>query len=238
MGFVILNRTDSGAPIAVMDCGWITTLRTAAASAVSMKYLARTDSRVVGIVGLGAQGRGHLEAVKEVMQRIDLVKVYDIDKDTQNKYVKEMGTKVGVEIRGVSSPREVVEDSDIVITATALLLNPTPVVEAAWLKEGITAIPIDGCCYWKPETRRAMDKITADDLAQARYKAELGFFPGGLPHFYCEIGDIVSGKKPGRESDREKIMAMNSGMGLYDVAVGKRIYDLAMERGIGTKLKR
>src|SRR5512136_3270185 len=96
-GLLILNDVETGIPYAVMDCAWITAYRTGAASALAARYLARPESRVVGILACGVQGRTNLEALK-VLFPIEQVYAYDIHPDREKQYVDEMSTKLGVEI--------------------------------------------------------------------------------------------------------------------------------------------
>jgi ornithine cyclodeaminase/alanine dehydrogenase-like protein (mu-crystallin family) len=136
--------------------------------------------------------------------------------------------------------QEAVAGSDIAISATRRLAKPEPFIMNEWLKQGGLALPIDSDSAWEPAAVLGMDKFVADDWAnfehQMRGGFPLGMFPYGQPELYAELGEIVCGKKPGREDPGERIMDMNKGMGMLDVMVGKRIYELALERGVGTVL--
>ena len=98
MGTLILNDMRTGAPLCLMDATWITAVRTAAASAVTAKYCARCDSRVLGVVGAGVQGRYNLLALKEVLPSIAKVKVIDVNRGAAESFRKELGERIGVEI--------------------------------------------------------------------------------------------------------------------------------------------
>jgi ornithine cyclodeaminase/alanine dehydrogenase-like protein (mu-crystallin family) len=231
-GLLILNDPETGIPTAVMDATWITAMRTGAATAVAAKYLARADSHTVGILGCGLQGRTNLEALSVLFAGIATVKAYDILPQAQEKYVREMKERFGYEVVGVDSPREAVVGSDIVVTAGPILKEPRPVIDDGWLKEGAFAAPVDFDSCWKKEALLSVDKFCVDDIPQIMYFKSQGYFKT-IPRIYADLGEVVANKKPGRESDRERIMSMNLGLALEDMAVAIRIYRLALEEKVG-----
>lgn len=234
-GLLILNSPETGVPFAVMDCTWITEVRTAAATAVAAKYLARKESKVVAIIGCGVQGRSNLRALNTLMD-IELVKAYDINGEALAKYVREMGEELALEVQPTSSPQEAVLDADIIVTATPILREPKPVIERAWLKEGSLGVPLDFDSYWKPEALSCVDKFYVDDERQfEHYKAE-GHFTR-TPAVYGDLGEVVVGKKPGREHDEERIVSMNLGLAIEDMATAAAIFERARRRDVGTLLK-
>lgn len=231
MGLLILNDVETGAPYCVMECGLETAMRTGAASAVAAKYLARENSENIAIIGLGEQGRWQLIALNEVID-IKQVKVYDIVKEAQDRYVKEMSEKVDVRIIPTESARDAIIDADIVVTACSE--DVKPFVEKDWLKEGVLCLPLELNMAYKDEAIFSMDKIVVDDWPQTREHVKLT--GREIPEPYAELGEIVAGKKPGRETDKEKIWDSNYGLAVHDVIVGKLIYEKAIKKGIGTKL--
>ena len=205
-GIVIINDVETGLPISVMDCVWITAKRTAAASAVAAKYLARPDSKSLGILGAGVQGFTHLEALRELFD-IKQVVVYDIETEQMQRYsrrVAERWPDIGVEL--VNEPRRAVEGLDIVVTAGPILKKPHTTIKAGWLAEGAFASPVDFDSYWHPEAMKEADKFVTDDAPQLFHYKGVGYFQD-IPQVYCEVGDLVAGKKPGRENDSERTMA-------------------------------
>jgi len=233
-GLLILNDPVTMLPIAVMDCTWITAHRTAAASALSAKHLARPKSEVLGILACGAQGRSHVLAIA-VLFPLKRVYAYDVSAEVQRRFVEEMAAKTGLEVVGVESPRNAIVESDIVVTAGPLLKRPKPTAEKGWLKPGAFASAVDYDSYWTPAALVEMDKLATDDLPQWRYVKSTGYFQG-MAEPYADLGEIVIGKKPGRERDGERTMAMNLGLALDDMAVAPEIYRRAKERGIGVWL--
>jgi ornithine cyclodeaminase/alanine dehydrogenase len=232
-GLLILNDPETGIPIAVMDCSWITAMRTGAATAVAAKYLARKDSSVMAILGCGVQGRTNLEAVKVAFPKLSTVSAYDIDPKVLARYAKDMETKHRVKVVPVDSPRRAVEGSDIVVTAGPILKHPHPVIEPSWFKEGGFACPLDFDSYWKDDAMQSVDKFCTDDKYQLEYYKTVGYF-GGVPKVHADLGEIVAGKKSSREQDDERIMSMNLGVAIEDMATAIRIYKRAKTRGIGT----
>ena len=226
-GLLILNDDDTGLPYAVMDCTWITAYRTGAASALAAKYLARPESMVAGILACGVQGRTNLEALA-VLFPIERVYAYDIDADTQKLYVGEMSVKLGVEVVGVDDPKKAVVQSDLVVTSGPILKHPTPTIQKDWLKPGAFASAVDFDSYWKGEALAQMDKISTDDHAQFQYYRRVGYFQD-TPDPYADLGELVVGKKHGREQEAERTMAINLGLAMDDMAVAPEIYRRARE---------
>lgn len=234
-GLLILNDPETGVPLCVMDCTWITAKRTGAATAVAAKYLAREDSRVLGILGCGVQGRSNLEALKTVFDDLKNVRAYDVNEKNLRIYVAEMTQKHGLDVIPVGSPKEAVEGSDIVVTAGPILKHPRSIIEASWFRDGGFACPLDFDSYWKPEAMHSMNKFCTDDLNQLMYYKTSGYF-SDIPDVYADLGEIVVNRKPGRESDKERIMAMNLGSAIEDMATAIMIYEKARKKEIGTWL--
>jgi ornithine cyclodeaminase/alanine dehydrogenase-like protein (mu-crystallin family) len=233
-GLIILNDIETGIPYSVMDCTWITAYRTAGATALSAKYLARQDSEVVGIIACGVQGRTNLQALASIFP-IKNVFAYDLSAEAQQKFIAEMSVDLNLEIIGVDDPQKAVMESDIVVTSGPILKHPTPTIAKNWLRKGAFASAIDFDSYWKPKALSQMDKISTDDHAQFRYYQEVGYFQK-TPLPYADLGEIVTGQKPGRENNKERTMAINLGLALDDMAVAPEIYRRACEKGIGTWL--
>ncbi|MFO7667252.1 MAG: ornithine cyclodeaminase family protein [Desulfobacterales bacterium] len=233
-GLLILNDPDTGLPISVMDATWITARRTGAATAIAAKYLARKESSSVGILACGVQGRNNLEALSCLFM-IAKVKAFDIYPEIAQRFAKEMREVVHAEIEVVKNPKEAVVGLDLVVTSGPILENPSPIIEADWLAEGAFASPVDFDSYWKGEALRQADKLATDDKDQMEYYRTVGYFKN-TPKPYADLGEIVSGKKPGRERAEERTMSINLGIALDDMATAILIYKKAVEQGIGTEL--
>ena len=233
-GLLILNDPDTGIPTAIMDCTWITAMRTGAATAVAARYLARKDSSTVGIVACGVQGRSNLEALSCLFQ-IKQVKAYDLYPEIAERYAQEMSEKLQIEIEPVRHLPEAVKGLDIVVSSGPILKHPTPAIEPGWLAEGSFASPVDFDSYWQGAALREIDKLATDDIAQMAYYRQEGYFQT-TPAPYADLGEIAAGRKPGRESDDERTMSINLGLALDDMATAIRVYQKANDQGIGVKL--
>lgn len=233
-GLLILNDVETGLPLAVMDCVWITAMRTGAATALSARYLARPESSVVGILGCGVQGRTNLEALR-VLFPVKKVMAYDVDAGIAQRYAKEMEARFGVEVVTVQKPREAVSGCDLVVTAGPILRKPHQTIPAGWLGEGAFASLVDFDSYWHPDAMKQAAKFCTDDTEQLLHYRQVGYFQD-IPPIHADLGELVSGKKPGRQRAEERTMTANLGLAIDDMAVAPILYRRALEKGIGTKL--
>jgi ornithine cyclodeaminase/alanine dehydrogenase len=233
-GLMILNDTETGIPIAVMDCTWITAMRTGAATALSAKYLARGDSEVVGVLGCGVQGRSNVEALS-VLFPITRVIAYDTVPENAEAFCREVATRRQLETVVVSHPREAVEHSDIVVTAGPILKQPHATIKRGWLPRGAFASLVDFDSYWDPAALHELDRFTTDDVRQLEHYREAGYFQD-IPRVYASLGELVVGGKAGRESPDERTAACNLGLALDDMATAPLVYRRALEAGIGRRL--
>jgi ornithine cyclodeaminase/alanine dehydrogenase len=233
-GLYILNDVETGFPVSVMDCTWITAVRTGAATAVAAKYLGRPEAGTAGIIACGVQGRTNLEALSCVFE-LRHVRAYDIQREVAERYAVEMNQVLGIEIEVVDSPEEAVRGLDLVVTSGPILKDPTPTIPAGWLEPGAFACPLDFDSYWQGEALNEIDKLATDDAAQMEYYRSVGYF-AQTPAPYADLGQIVAGHVVGRDSDDQRTMSINLGLALEDVATAPLIYRLARERGVGTEL--
>jgi ornithine cyclodeaminase/alanine dehydrogenase-like protein (mu-crystallin family) len=233
-GLLVLNDVETGLPYAVMDCTWITAYRTAAASALSASYLARPDSRTVGILACGVQGHSHLEALAAVFP-VARVFAYDVRPDVQERFVAFARARYGVEAIGVPEPKAAVVESDLVVTSGPILKHPEPTIQAGWLRPGSFASAVDFDSYWSGAALAEFDKVTTDDIAQFHYYRSIGYFRQ-TPEPCADLGEIVAGLKPGRERADERTLAVNLGLALDDMAVAPEVFRLAVAKGLGTWL--
>jgi ornithine cyclodeaminase/alanine dehydrogenase-like protein (mu-crystallin family) len=233
-GLLMLNDYETGLPLAVMDCVWITAKRTGAATALAAKHLARPESETVGILGCGVQGQSNLEALKIAFQ-IKRAFAYDTHPGRSAAYAQEMSSSLGMEVTAVSDPKLAVSGCDIVVTAGPILRKPHATIERGWLDEGAFASLVDFDSYWHPDALREACIFCTDDVPQLHHYRDLGYFQD-IPPIYADLGELVTGKKPGRQNSQERTLACNLGIALDDIATAALIYARALERGIGTWL--
>jgi len=233
-GLLILNDPETGIPMAIMDCVWITAVRTGAATAVAAKCLARPDSKTVGILGCGVQGRSNLDALCEMFQ-VGKAFVYDVKPETGASFAAQASRALNLEAVAVKTPREAVAGCDVVVTAGPILRTPHATIKAGWLSEGSFASLVDFDSYWAPEALKEVQKFCTDDIPQFERYREIGYFQH-VPAVHAELGEIVTGKKVGRENASERTIACNLGIALDDMAAAPLVLSRAVQMGIGTRL--
>jgi ornithine cyclodeaminase/alanine dehydrogenase len=235
-GLLILNDPDTGLPEAVMDASWITAERTGGATALAARHLARAGATALAILGCGVQGRSNLKALRCVRPALRKVMAYDIVAERTSQYIREMSrAHPDVEFLATASPREAVEGADIVVTAGPILREARPSLEAAWIKPGAFVCPLDYGSYLKPEVFHRADKFLSDDAGQILDPRSSCYFPD-MPPLYGDLGEVVAGLKPGRETESERIVCANLGLAIDDVSVGVEVLRRARETGRGTLL--
>ena len=233
-GLLILNDPETGLPISVMDCVWITAMRTGAATAIAAKHLARPDSSVVGVLGCGVQGRSNIKALW-VDFPIERVMAYDIDRKALLDYKTEIEAQFDIEVTPVDTPKDAVSGCEMIITAGPILKKPHATIKAGWWDEGAFASLVDFDSYWHPEAMNEASKFCTDDIPQFQHYREIGYFQD-VPPIYADLAELVAGHKSGREKDSERTMACNLGLAMDDMAVAPLLYKKAIENGIGTWL--
>jgi ornithine cyclodeaminase/alanine dehydrogenase-like protein (mu-crystallin family) len=233
-GLIVLNDPETGLPLAVMDCVWITAQRTAAASAIAARHLARPDAETVGILGCGVQGRSHLQALHTLFP-LRKVMAYDIHEKVRESYASSMSGELDLEVVAVDKPQEAVTGCEIVVTAGPILKVPHATIQSGWLDPGGFAALIDFDSYWHTDALHEVDKFCTDDRAQLDFYREDGYFQT-LPPIHAELAELVAGQKPGRENADERTIACNLGLALEDIAVAPLVYGRAIDRQVGTWL--
>lgn len=234
IGLIILNDMKTGAPVCIMDGTWITAIRTAAVSAVTAKYCARKDSKVLGIIGTGVQGRQNLIALRIVLPNLSKVKIFDTNHESAIKYRDELTYQEGIEILVCESVENVAKGSDVIITATQRLVKP--LIKNEWFGVGCLGMGLEASRAWYGDAILNADKFITDDWEQTIHFKSQGAFSEGLPKLYSELGKIVAGDNPGRENQRERILAINIGLALNDIIVANHVYKMAKKKNINTKL--
>ncbi len=234
IGTLILNDMETGAPLCFMDATWITGARTAAVSAVTAKYCARKDARTLGMVGAGVQARFHLPALLHVLGSLKKVKVFDVNAEAAQNYQSVMREKTGLEITIEPDVESAVKGSDVVVTATRRL--DEPIIRNKWFEKGMLGMGLEAGRAWEGEALMSADRFVTDDWAQCCSFDAQGAFPGGLPRVYWQLGEIINGTKKGRETDDERILAINIGLALEDIILADLIYGTAKKRGGYTEI--
>ena len=226
-GLMIVNDMETGMPLAVMDCRWITAMRTAAVSAITAKYCAKEGTESLGVVGCGVQGWMNLVAFKEVIPGLDTVRVFDINPGAMRRMKDDFEAELGLEITPCDGVESAVDGVDMILTATQRLKEP--LVRDEWFKPGCLGFGLEASRAWYGDAILGADKFITDSWDQTVHFYEQGAFPDGLPELYAELGEVVAGLKPGRDGPDERILAINIGLALEDVIVADYIYQIAKD---------
>ncbi len=236
-GVVVLFETQHGRPFAVVDASEITAIRTAAASAVATRLLARGDASVLAIMGYGAQGRQHLETMLCV-RPFDDIRIWGRDREKASAFAQEQGEKFGVAVRAVADAREAVAGADVICTVTA---SPEPVLFGDWLEPGQhinavgTSFPgireLDGSAV-------ARCRLFVDLLEGAREQAgefQMARDEGAITddHILGEIGEVSLGRVDGRIDAANITLYKSLGLVVQDLASAHHVFRKAEEQGIG-----
>jgi ornithine cyclodeaminase/alanine dehydrogenase-like protein (mu-crystallin family) len=238
-GVIVLCDAENGTPLAVMDSRDITTLRTAAASAVAAKFLARQDSRTITICGCGNQGRIQLKALSRIC-RLETVFAYDRDGEQAMRFSQDLTSELNISVKPVSDLRPAVRQSDICVTCTT---SRQPLLGLDDVSPGTFIAAVGADNPQKQELHpslMAKSKIVCDILEQCGAMGDLHHaLDAGVvtrANVYAELGEVVAGKKPGRESQEEIIIFDSTGMALQDVAAAAVLYEKAQRHGSGVRL--
>ena len=240
LAVIVLNDIGTGRVEAVMEGSQITAVRTGAVSGVATKYLARDNASRVGLFGAGVQARKQLQAIQEV-RKIDSVKVYDTNKELAKTFVMEGSADEGVTFSIAEHPNEVVQNSDIIVTATT---SSTPVFNGRLLQPGTH---INAIGAFTPSAREVDSetisscKVVVDSMEAALEEAGDIVIPlkeGVIQRqdIWAELGEIVTRRKPGRTSVEERTLFKSVGLGIQDAAVAKLVLQRAQSLGVGTQL--
>jgi ornithine cyclodeaminase len=236
---IILNDTHTGLPLTVMDGTLLSAMRTGAVGGIGAKYLAREDSEVVAIIGMGVQARTQALALKEALPNLKEIRGYDIIKEKATKVADEIEEMISISTRVVDNPRDAVEGADVIDTVT---LADEPIVKDKWIKDGSLFIHMGSYIEEEYEVVLHSDKIIVDDWEVVKHRKTpilARMYDQGLisdKDIYANLDAIVAGKKPSRENDNERIFFSPIGMAHEDVAVASMVYDRAKREGIGQKL--
>jgi len=241
LGLVTLYDPGTGVPLAILDATMITQARTGAMTAVGARYLARASSKVLG--HMGARGT----AWWNVMMLDDLfdfteIRVTSKRPESRDAFAERLAADLGKPVRSVATARETFEGADILIEASRLT-EPTPLLRTEWVAPGAFVVPYGTISAVEDDLLDVMDKVVVDDWREAqsgRFGALRRHVDSGRlseQSLYAELGQIVAGDKPGRESDKERILLWHRGLSILDIAVAHLILQLAEAADVGTMLR-
>lgn len=238
-GMMVLLSSKTGLVEALLlDNGYLTDVRTAAAGAVAAKHLSRPDSSVAAILGAGVQARLQLEALA-LVRPITRARIWARDIYKAHLVADQLNTKLGIAVSAVDDPEDAVRGADIIVTTTP---SSTPILQSDWLKPGqhITAMGSDA--EHKNELDPAIitraDIYIADSLKQTRRLGELHHaIEAGLVALdasFAELGAVIAGSVKGRTSPNDISLADLTGTGVQDTAIATLARDRARHANAGT----
>jgi alanine dehydrogenase len=237
MAVLVLNDPATGVPMAIMDATYLTDMRTGGAGGVATKYLARKDSKILGIVGAGRQAKTQLLAITKLVD-IEEVKVASRSIEDAARFVEDMSPLVEAEMVACSV-KEACE-CDILSTTTPVR---RPVVKEEWIKEGTHINAMGADAKGKEELDPGILKkaeIFVDDMQQASHSGEVNVPLSrgllSLKDIRGEIGEVIAGIIKGRTRYEQLTIFDSTGLAIQDVAVGFLVFRKARKEGIGRKL--
>ena len=233
---LILSDREGGEIRAIMDEDWCHAVRTAAAATVAMRVLARKDSSVMAMLGAGDTARAAVPVMSKAFN-LKEIRVTSRSPESRQNYAKEVGKEYGLKVRPVDSTEEALKGADIVVSATT---TSTPIVKDKWLGAGITVYSIGKHQEMESDVYKNADKFVVDSWEHCRNKSDMQRMlkENYLTEkdLYAELPQILSGQKPARESDSERIFIRAIGLVNQDIALADHIYRAALEKNIGTRL--
>ncbi len=231
-GLLILNDILSGCPIAIMDCAWITAMRTPAVTVLAAAAL-HPDAETFGMFGCGVQGIEHVRFVVKRLKKLKKIYIYDVVEAASDNLIMLVQPEIQVEIVKGKKPQELAEKCEVLSSATIIIKETLSVVKDEWVSKGQTILPCDLNTFWDPKISKRADKYIVDSKEEHELFDRMGYFPDGLPRIAAETGEVLAGVKAGRTNKDELIVCSNIGMSVCDVIVGREIFDIALNNNIG-----
>ncbi len=233
---LILSDREGGEIRAIMDEDWCHAVRTAAAAAVAMRVLARRGAATMAMLGAGDTARAAVPVMAKVFQ-LKEIRVTSRTPESRQNYAREIGAEFGLNVRPVESTEEALSGADLVVAATT---TATPFVKDAWLGAGITVYSIGKNQEMESEFYKQADKFVVDSWAHCKNKSDMQRLLKeefiSETDLYAELPDLLSGNKPARESDTERIFIRAIGLVNQDIALANHIYHSAAAKRVGTVL--
>jgi alanine dehydrogenase len=241
--FGILNLFDprTGMPRAILDATVITDMRTGALTALGAKHLARKGSRVLGHIGARGTAYWNVRLLDHLFD-FEEIRVHSRRPESRDAFATKLYGDLQKPVKAVEDWRSCVEGADIVVEASRLP-QPEPLLKTEWIKRGALVVPYGTMSAVELSLTDIMDKIVVDDWGQCksgtfgalRAHVETGRLSETTLH--AELGQIVAGHRPGRDSDDETILFWHRGLSLSDIALGKAMLEKAAANGIGQRLR-
>jgi ornithine cyclodeaminase len=231
----------TGVPLAILDATLITEVRTGAMTAVGARHLARSDARILGHVG--ARGTAHSNIIMlDAMFELDEIRVTSRRPESREGFAERLRQEISTPVVVTDSVAQTIDGADIAVEATRLS-EPAALVTGDLLAPGSLLVPYGTVSALGPDLLDVVDKVVVDDWREA----QSGNFGALRPHMrsgalnaetlHAQLGEVVTGLRPGRENDDERILFWHRGLSILDVAVGQLILERAERSAVGTMVR-
>jgi len=251
---IILNDPDTSEPLAFMSANLVSAMRTGAIPGVGARYLARKDSKTIGVVAAGVISKASLMSLAYVLKEAKEVKVFDLNEEKSSSFCEEMSKELDLNVHPVDSLEECVVDSDVVNVAASGKVSPH--IKAEWVKEGAYLALPAGISFDPYYLYEVPEKVVVDHWKMhMAFREELEgldietHFGLGSKYIFkyieegkmkdedvVSLGDVITGNKPGRENDHERTVCITGGLPTEDLAWSYSVYQNALKKGIGQEL--
>jgi ornithine cyclodeaminase/alanine dehydrogenase-like protein (mu-crystallin family) len=241
LGLLTLYDPGTGVPLAIMDATMITARRTGAMTAVGARYLARPDSRVLGHVGARGTAFWNVVLLDEMFD-LDEIRVTSRRPESREAFARQLAAVCRGRVRVAATADEAFDGADILVEASRLT-EPEPLLRTAVVRPGALVVPYGTVSAVELDLLDVMDKVVVDDWREAqsgRFGALRRHVDSGrlsAASLHAELGQIITGRRPGRERAGERILFWHRGLAILDIAVGLAILRRAEREGAGTMLR-
>ncbi len=241
MALVTLYSPETGAPLAIVDGTLITASRTGAMTALGAEYLARPDSKILGHIGARGSAWWNVTMLDDLFD-FDEIRVTSHRQESRDGFARQLSEHLNKPVRSVATSQEALEGADIMVEASRLTA-PAVLLRTEWVTPGTFVVPYGTISAVELSLTGVMDKVVVDDWGQAsagkfgslRRHVDQGLLTADTLH--AELGQIVAGLRPGRETPDERILFWHRGLATTDVAVAHMIWQRAEALNIGTVLR-
>ncbi len=240
----VLNLFDpeTGMPKAILDATAITEMRTGALTAIGAKHLARRNSRILGHIGARGTAYWNVRLLDHLFH-FEEIRVHSLRPESRSAFAERLSADLGKPVRATEDWQSCIEGADIVVEASRLP-EPRPLLKTAWIKPGAFVVPYGTMSAVELTLTDIMDKMVVDDWGQCRKGLPYGALRQHVDsdrlnegNLHAELGQIVAGLKPGRQSEAETNLLWHRGLSLSDIALGHALLTKAATRGIGQQLR-
>ncbi len=241
LALLLLMDPATGVPRAILDATAITEMRTGAVTAIGAECLARRDARVLGHIGARGTAYWNVRLLCRVLPELQEIRVHSRRPESQEAFARRLSADLGREVRAVAGWEECVRGADVIVEASRLTA-PEPLLATSWIAPGAFVVPYGTVSAVDRDLLTIMDKVVVDDWGQAgigplgalRVHVDSGLLTEANLH--AELGQIVSGARPGRERDDETILLWHRGLSSTDIALGEALLAKAAAHDVGTHL--